>query len=126
MSMHVARERLMDAVATVVTSATVYSDSVAFRQTTGFAAIRVISTSAGGGTVTITQQCSFDNKNWYEPIDTSGTALGTVYTALAATTGSWIVFSPQMAPYIRFKVVEGGTADVTVFTLDLMFQESNG
>lgn len=131
MSKHVARFRLFDAVATLTSAATIYSDAITFRSTTGYAALRVMSVSAGGGTATISFEVSPNGIEWSAPVDTAGNALGAIYTSLAATganpptvaaPAAWIVFAPQLAPYLRIKIA-GGVADTTSLTVDVMFQE---
>ena len=122
MARHVARGPLVVGTAgAVARAATEYSESSSFRMTTDSASILVATTA---GSITISQQCSMNNADWYDPYDASGNLLGTVATALTVTTGKWIAFNPAMAPYIRFKVVEGNVA-ATVVTINLMFQEEN-
>ena len=55
------------------------------------------------GTVTITYELSLNDSDWYAPVDTSATALDEVATGILTT--QWIVFTPQIANYLRFKVV---------------------
>ena len=114
-------ETLMNAQA-VAQAATGYSDSMKFDRLTGEVCVFAVSASAGAATITITQQCSMDDTNWYDPVNSAGSAVGSVQSALAVTAGKWIVYSPILAPYGRFKVVEGNTAACTV-TLKLIFQE---
>ena len=111
-------KKLMDAVS-IAQAATAYTDSMRFERCTGTVGVLFKSTA---GTVTITQQCSLDEKTWYDPVDAAASALGTVCTAKAVTTGTWTSYSPVMAPYIRFKVVETNTA-ATVVTVTLALQE---
>jgi len=113
-----AREPLMVDVA-VGQAATVYSNVTAFDRATGDCSIFLSSTA---GVITVTQQCSFNREDWYDPIDSSGNKLGEVITAQTVTTGLWISFTPVLAPYSRFKVVEANSAPTTV-TLRLMYQE---
>ncbi len=100
-------------------AATGYSNSVDFSRCQGDASVFIISTA---GSITVTQQCSMDNVTFYDPVNSSGTALGGVATALTVTTGTWVSYTPVMAPYIRFKIVEGNSA-ATVVTLKLVFRE---
>lgn len=116
-TLRIRQETLMTAEA-VAQADTHYSSSVDFDRCNGNASLSVISTA---GTVTVTQQCSLDDITWYDPISPAGTALGTLCTAKAATTGALISYSPVLTPYIRFKVVETNTAP-TVVTLKLIFQ----
>ena len=97
--------KLMDAVECQkgTANATKYSDSWNFRKCTGSASVLVVSTA---GTLAITQQCSADNVTWYNPVDISNGALGVVKAAQATTTGSYIVYTPVLTEWARFKVVE--------------------
>ena len=120
MSMFLAQEILRNAVS-IVKAATEYSDSTKFRSTTGYSCMKiVIGTTCS---VVITQQCSTNNVVWYDPIDISATALGTVGTFKTAGT-YYVQFSPVMAPYIRFKLVEGDVA-ASAITLELVYQEAS-
>ena len=122
MSMFLAQEVLASAKA--ANNSTVYSDSAKFRSTTGFSCVRVVVASAGSPTVTITQQCSTNNIDWFDPVDTADTALNAV-TVFTTTTGSkYVQFSPVMAPYIRFKIVESASVACTV-TTELVYQEAS-
>lgn len=119
MSKMLAVERMCTALA--ADNGTVYTDSKKFRSTTGF--ITILVTSSAAGSVTITQQCSKNNIDWYDPIDSDANALGQVIAAMGATT-YYIQCSPVLAPYIRYKVVEDGTL-ATAVTLDLIYQEDS-
>lgn len=79
---------------------TYYSKEIGVLYSTGFASLLVL-TSAGS--LAITFEVSDDNKNWYTPFDIDGNNLGSINSALTAD--RWIVFSPQVAHYIRFKFV---------------------
>jgi len=109
--------KLMDAVECQngTANATKYSDSWSFRKCTGTAAVFVISTA---GTLAITQQCSTDNVTWYDPVDISNGALGVVKAVQTATTGLYVVYTPVLTEWARFKVVE--TTAKTNVTLILM------
>jgi len=113
----VTQELLMDTVS-VAQAGTKYSNSRKFHQCTG-AAVLWIKTTAGS--ITVSQQCSMDDVAWYDPVDTSDGALGVVRSALGVTTGVYVVFTPVLTEYIRFKVVEGNSA-ATVVTLKLSFR----
>ncbi len=118
MRSRIIQETLMDSIA-VGLSSTVYSKSVKFRLCTGSAAMIIISTA---GSITVTQQCSADNITWYDPIDSTGGAIGIVKISQTLTTGIYVAFNPAMAEYIRFKIIEGGTA-ATVVTLKMLQRE---
>lgn len=111
----VIKKVIMNAVA--IDGATAYTDSVKFSHCTGSAVLHIISTA---GTLAISQQCSMDNVNWYDPVDTAGAALGVVKAAQGVTTGSYTAFTPVLTQYIRFKVVESTAA--TTVTLTLSFR----
>ena len=101
----------------VAQQATVYSDSCAFDRCEGNAALLIISTA---GSITVTQQCSWDDLTWYDP-ETAAGAAGAVEDTITVTTGRYLSFTPVLAPFVRFKIVEGNTA-ATVVTLRLMFR----
>lgn len=102
----------------VAQNETVYSESMPFNSSFGFASVLVSSTA---GSITVTQQCSPDGTNWYNPVDADGTALGRVVSAM--TVGSkYVQPDPVLAPWIRYKVVEGNTAS-TVVTLTVLSQD---
>jgi hypothetical protein len=111
----ISQDILMSAEA-IAQADTHYSLSRKFHSCTGSAAVFIISTA---GSVTITQQCSMDNVTWYDPVDTSGTALGGVRAALTVTAGVYVPFSPVLCEFIRFKVVEQNSA-ATAVTLKLL------
>jgi len=90
-----------DVNATALTSGTAYyTDAVKVRASRGFSALQAV-LSDGSDDLDISFQVSLNGVDWYDPVNTAGTALGTIYTALGV--GShWVVFSPQLALYIRF------------------------
>jgi hypothetical protein len=102
----------------VAKQATAYSVATNFKGCAGNAALYIVSTA---GSVTISQQCSADGVTYYDPVDTAGSAIGVIRTALTVTTGVYVPFTPVLAPYARFKVVEGNSA-ATVITLKLVFR----
>lgn len=87
---------------------TAYSTAMKLRVWAGFAALEVVANSV---TVVITQQCSTDNINWYDPVDKSGAALGAIASALATT--GYIEFDPVLALYVRLKYVPTGSGAIT-------------
>jgi hypothetical protein len=119
MGVGIVQETPMAAIS-VPQSGTKSSSSVLNRLAKGYSAVIVSSTA---GSITITEQASIDGVNFYDVVDTQGNTSGTVCTALTVTTGTYIQFPPVMAPYIRFKVVEGGPG-ATVVTIILLFVES--
>jgi hypothetical protein len=111
-------QELVSKAQAVAQNATGYSSSVDFRGCVGNAAMVIISTA---GSITVTQQCSWDNITFYDPTDASGTAVGSVKAAQTVTTGIYIAFTPVLAPYARFKIVEGNSA-ATAVTLRFMWR----
>lgn len=106
-------------VVAVSQAATVYSSAVKTNRSTGEVALLVTITGTTG--ITITQQCSLDGITFYDAVDASNNAVGAVVSAAAAGT-RYVVYSPALANYMRFKVVENNTGPATV-TLSLMMQE---
>ena len=112
----------------VGSSATVYSDiDSQFYKTNGFAGALIGVYGNGGSTsMTITQQCSLDGLNWYDPVDKANAALGTVAatftSTIGVTTSRYIQFDPVLTPFIRFKVIEAGTGAGAI-TIKLFYQE---
>lgn len=110
----------------IVKNTTVYTDSCRFDRCVGDATVWVAHVSASGENLAISQQCSLVggtvDANWYDPVNASAAALGSVATAQAATAGVYISYTPVIAPYIRFKIVAANTND-TVLELKLIFRE---
>jgi len=96
-------------------AATDYSRSIPFDDCDGTACLRIVSTA---GSITVTQQCSIDDVTFFDP-ETSAGAAGAVEDTITVTTGRYLSFTPVMAPFTRFKVVEGNSAP-TVVTLELV------
>ena len=120
--------KLMDRVV-IAKAGTAYSDVMVFERCNGTATLKLVATSVGSATITISQQCSLNydsnyptKATWYDPIDDSAGAKGVVGTTVAMTSGMYITYSPVLTPFIRFKVVEGNTEACTV-SLTLSFQE---
>ena len=120
MSLIIGRKKLMVAQA-VAKNATEYSSSMKLDRCNGNVAV-LLKTTAGD--ITVTQQCSNDDITFYSPVDAAGAALGAVATNATVTTGKYISYSPVIAPYIRYKVVENNTA-ATVVDLEIVFQEES-
>ena len=100
---------------TVAQAATVYTSSMAFGGSAGDVAV-ILATTAG--TIAVSQQCSLDNVNWYDPVDAAGAAKGAVVAAQGVTTGKYITFSPVISNWARFKIIEANVAG-TVVTITL-------
>jgi hypothetical protein len=111
----ISKEVLMSAVE--VDNETKYSNSRRFHDCDGTACVLIVSTA---GSITVTQQCSVDNVTWYDP-ETSAGAAGAVEDTITVTTGRYLSYTPVLSPWIRFKVVEGGSAATNV-TLTLAYR----
>lgn len=105
------RRKVLMSALDILQAATAYSSSVLFDRCEGDVSILVVSTA---GSITVIQQCSLDNVTYYSPVNASGTVIGTVCTALTVTTGTYIAYSPVLAPYVRFVVTENNSAATKV------------
>lgn len=103
----------------VAKAETTYTGSCKFRRCVGDAAVWVASTA---GQVAISQQCSMDDVTWYDPVNASAAALGSVVAAQTVTTGVYISYTPVIADYIRYKIIEADVA-ATAVSLKLVFRE---
>jgi len=104
--------KLLDKV--TVVNETKYTDSWSFRKCTGSAAVLIISTA---GTLAISQQCSVDNVNWYDPFDITTGALGVAVAAQTVTAGVYRVYTPVLSEWARFKIIESTASTVVTLTL---------
>lgn len=104
---------------TVAQGTTAYTDNYISRNTTGYTAALI--TVSGSGSVTVTQQCSLNKIDWYDPVDDTNTAVGQLASAMTAGT-RYVVYHPALAPFSRLKVVEGNVA-AAVVTIRAIFQE---
>jgi hypothetical protein len=116
MRSQISKVKLMDEVE--VDNTTLYTDSIRFSPCTGTAAVLIVSSA---GQITVTQQCSNNNADWYSPKDTAGDPLCVVATTLTVTTGIYISYTPALAKFVRFSVLEDGTAATNV-SLTLLFK----
>jgi len=112
----VSKELLCSALA-VGKNGTKYSNSRVFHDCDGTACLRVVSTA---GSITVTQQCSTDDVTFYDP-ETAAGAAGAVENAITVTTGRYLSFTPVLAPFVRFKIVEADVA-ATAVTLELAYR----
>lgn len=96
-----------------------YSDGFDTSMNNGFIAVLITSSA---GSITVTQQCSVDNDNWYDPVDEDGTAIGAVVSSMTVGT-KYIQFSPVMAPFSRFKIVEGNVGATTVTIAKVIYKD---
>ena len=113
------KQKVLALVLAVTKAGTFYTSSFPFHDLNGGAALFLISTA---GSITVTQQCSLNDSDWYDPLDASGAAVGSVAAAVTVTTGRWVSYSPVFAPYVRFKIVEGNVAATNV-SMQLLYQE---
>lgn len=111
----ISKEVLMGVVA--VSNQTKYSNARKFHDCDGTACVLIVSTA---GSITVTQQCSTDNVTWYDP-ETSAGAAGAVEDTITVTTGRYLSYTPVLSDWLRFKVVENGTASTNV-TLTLIYR----
>jgi hypothetical protein len=98
----------------IAQAGTGYSDSLDISACRGYggylSALITVAEDGGAGTsFTITQQCSTDGTNWYDPVDTANGALGAVAATMTVGT-RYARFSYVLTKYIRFKFVEGDVA----------------
>ena len=105
----------------IVKNTTVYTDSCKFDRCEGDVCVWLSHVSVSEN-LAISQQCSIDDRNWYDPVNASAAALGSVAAAQATTTGVYISYTPVIAPYIRYKIVAANTND-TVLDLKIIFRE---
>lgn len=105
----------------VAKAATGYSSSIRFDACAGDATVFLVSTA---GSITVTQQCSLDDSNWYDPVNASGSAVGSVAATFTVSTGTYIIYTVVLTPYIRFKVVEGDVAATDV-SLNLIYRHES-
>lgn len=119
MSRDIHRQTILNT--TVTQNTTVYTDSFKWDKCSGDASV-LFSSSAGD--VTVQQQCSIDNKNWFTPVNNAGTTVGTIATAVTATTGRYVSYSPVLSPYGRYAVTENNSANTDV-VLHVVFQEDH-
>jgi len=112
----VSKEKLMDTVKceTGGAIATIYSNSRRFHDCDGTACVLITTTTAQD--IAVTQQCSTDNKTWYDP-ETSAAAAGVVDTSITADGTVYMSYTPVLCDYIRFKVVNSGTSNYVSITL---------
>jgi len=79
------------------------------RNNAGFDSMVFLS-HGGSDDVDLSWEVSYDNQNWYSPVDVDNTSLVTTITALSAD--RWIELNTALAPWLRF--VLDPDADSTV------------
>lgn len=103
----------------------VTSDSIRVRGNVGFATLIVTEDKTGGaGDVDIFAEYSSDNSNWYQSYTTSSGTLtvdSNIVTGLQ-NASRWIVFTPRLAPYVRFTFDPDADSQVTA---ELIYQEED-
>lgn len=97
---------------TLANAATIYSNTYPAESTTGFSACLIV--LSGSSNVTVTQESSIDGMTFYAPVTSAGSALGAVATALTASAGVYVQFSPVIARFNRLKVVAGAASTVAM------------
>lgn len=97
---------------TVANGASIFSSSYSGSYANALSGVLVKLT--GSGTVTINQQCSFDDTTYYDAVDGTGTALGAVCTALTSTAGVYVGYTAVSAPFKRFKIVAAANSTVSI------------
>jgi hypothetical protein len=112
----ISKEKLMNAVECEAGGAiaTIYSNSRRFHDCTGVACVLITTSTAQN--IAVTQQCSTDNKTWYDP-ETAAAAAGVVDSSITAASTVYMSYTPVLCDYIRFKVVNSGTSNLVSITL---------
>jgi hypothetical protein len=102
----ISKEKLMDAKECLTGETpditTIYSNSRKFHDCDGTACVLLTASSAAE--IAVSQQCSTDNKTWYDP-ETNTAAAGVVETAKTADSTVYMSYTPVLCDYIRFKVI---------------------
>ena len=102
----ISKEKLMNVVECMTGETpditTIYSNSRRFHDCTGTACLLITTTSTAE--IAVTQQCSTDNKNWYDP-ETAAAAAGVVDSSIVAASTVYMSYTPVLCDYIRFKVI---------------------
>ncbi len=109
-------QTLMDGVA-IAASATGYSDPLAFDEATGEISLLLVNE---GTAITVTQQCGLtEDGTFYDPVNSSSAALGSVIANLTTTTGTYVHHDTVPALFIRFKIVatDHNSTTVTISSL---------
>lgn len=99
----------------------VYSETLRTQDNAGFATLLVIEDKPGGaGDVDISTQYSIDGINWYTVYvsDMAGTVTveGNLITTLQ-NASRWIVFTPRLAPYMRYKFDPDADSRITAVSI---------
>ena len=102
---------------TVLTSAggSKNTDAIDVSSSTGYATIVLV--LAGSGTVApqldVSQEVSLDGTTWYTPVNSAGSAIGTVIANASAS--AWIATTFPLTRYIRFVLNPDVTSVATLY-----------
>lgn len=89
-----------------------YTDAIKTNHSTGTASLLVLCKGAADD-VDLSFEVSLNGKAWHTPCDTAGNSLANIRTAV--TSDQWIVFQPQMANYLRFKIDPDANSTITMY-----------
>lgn len=100
----------------IAAGSTSYSVSIGAFNTVGAYAAMYVSMGAVTGGLTVAQQCSIDNTNWYGPTNATAVSSGAVYAAVSTATERYVTFTPALAPYSRFSIspIAAATVSLTI------------
>lgn len=79
-------------------------------------------TIGGSGSVKVSQQCSINGVDWYDPVDPDANAVGEIIATAATAGTTFRKFTMVITPYVRFKCVEQNVNTATV-DIVIVFQE---
>lgn len=97
---------------TIAQNATVFTPGVRSNYWNGYITALI---TLSAGSVTISQQCSPDNSNWFDPVDSNNSSLSSIVTAMSVNTaGRYVQFAPTLAQYSRLKIVELNVGSATL------------
>lgn len=106
-------QQVPDKKVTVPKGQTVYSDPFESGRDIGFWA--ALLQKAGAGSVVITLQCGLTaDGTFYDPLNSSRNEIGKVFILDPGDKEQYVEFSPVLAPWSRYKMVEQDVADTVV------------
>jgi hypothetical protein len=123
------KKRLNNAAGAAITSlaltalTAVYSEAIPVDHNVWFMALLVKEDKSGGaGDVDISAEYSLDGTNFYTAYTTSSGVLtaDTLLVEALQNVTRWIIFTPRLAKYMRFKFDPDANSQVTA---DLLYQE---
>jgi len=103
----------------LASGAAVYTDGIIVEKNVGYASVSLDLTTSSD--LDLSFEVSNDGITYYSPKDTSNTDLGAISTAI--TDDRWIVFTPRMAKFMRFKL--DPDADTQLNEMRLTFLKDN-